>query len=477
MRQDNEHKSAPGVRRILLRGIFWRILFIEGVLLVFSLLYRAMTDDHADAMALFWYALRIIGFVAVIIVFMMTSLRRFLTQKIIVPLEQIDLANRASQQVTESFHPVLLPTNTPREIQRIVSSRDDMLNKILEVSRERLNLIRFIRKTFGQYLSSKVVDQILESPDGPKIGGSRKTVTVLISDLRGFTHLSEKRDPHEMVLYLNQYLEKMSEVIIKYDGIIDEIIGDAILAVFGAPESHDNDPERGVACAIEMQNALNHLNHAIGLKGFPPMEMGIGINTGEVIVGNIGSELRMKYGIVGATVNEASRIESNTIGGEILIGKSTYDYVKSIITAASPRTVMMKGMKTPLVFYGVSAIAGAYHVTLDVVVGPGKALSIRLPFHYWVIHEKRMTDTPLSGHTLSIDETHLEAVILPELPLFTDIKLQFQFCRQVHCFSDFYAKVVEVKQAGTHFVTRLGITTMTQTDRDMLRKWRWEMFK
>ena len=476
MQQDNEHKSAPGVRRILLRGIFWRILFIEGVLLVFSLLYRAITV-HADAMDLFWYALRIIGLVVVIIVFMMISLRRFLTQSIIVPLEQIDLANRASQQVTESFHPVLLPGNTPREIKRIVSSRDDMLKKILEVSQERLNLIRFIRKTFGQYLSSKVVDQILESPDGPKLGGSRKTVTVLISDLRGFTHLSEKRDPHEMVLYLNQYLEKMSEVIIKYDGIIDEIIGDAILAVFGAPESHDNDPERGVACAIEMQNRLNHLNNEVALKGFPPMEMGIGINTGEVIVGNIGSELRMKYGIVGATVNEASRIESNTIGGEILIGESTYNWVKAIITAVSPRTVMMKGMKTPLVFYGVSAIAGAYNVALDVVTGPGKALSIRLPFHYWVIHEKKMTDPPLTGHTLSINETYMEAVILPELPLFTDIKLQFQFCRQVHCFGDFYAKVVDVKTHTAHSVTRLGITTMLQTDRDMLRKWRWEMLK
>jgi len=131
MWQDNEHKHAPGVRTILLRGIFWRILFIEGVLLVFSLLYRAMTDN-ADAMALFWYALRIIGLVAVIIIFMMISLRRFLTQRIIVPLEQIDKANRASQQVTESFHPVLLPGNAPREIQRIVSSRDDMLKKILK---------------------------------------------------------------------------------------------------------------------------------------------------------------------------------------------------------------------------------------------------------------------------------------------------------------------------------------------------------
>ena len=470
MAQSKEKKRPPGVRKILLSGVYWRILFIEGVLLIFSLLYKAMTEQ-ADPMDLFWYGVRIVVLVAVIIAFMTISLRRFLTQRIILPLEQIDRANRALQQEMESFHPVLLPGNAPREIQHIVRSRDEMLKKILNVSHERLNLIDFIRKTFGKYLSSKVVDEILESPDGLKIGGSRKNVTVLMSDLRGFTYLSEKRDPHEMVLYLNRYLEKMSEVIIKYDGIIDEIIGDSILAVFGAPESHGNDPERAVACAIEMQNSLNALNHALDSQGFPPMEMGIGINTGDVIVGNIGSELRMKYGIVGATVNEASRIESNTIGGEVLIGEVTHTHVETIVTAGPPKTVMMKGMRAPLVFYSVSAIAGSFDVALDVVAASGEALLIRLPFHYWQIHDKKISDVPLMGHTLSITETHIEAILLPEPALFTDLKLRFQFCKDFHCFSDIYAKVVEIKAFNNHRVIQLGITTMAPEDRDIIRKW------
>jgi len=470
MSKNNEKKRTPGVRKILLRGVFWRILFIEAILLIFSLLYRAMTEQ-ADAMDLFWYGVRIVGLVAVIIAFMMISLRRFLTQRIIFPLEQIDRANRALHQEIESFHPVLLPGNTPREIQRIVWSRDEMLKKILTVSHERLNLIDFIRKTFGKYISSKVVDEILESPDGLKIGGSRKNVTILMSDLRGFTYLSEKKDPHEMVLYLNRYLEKMSEIILKYDGIIDEIIGDAILAVFGAPESHGNDPERAVACAIEMQNSLNILNHALDSQGFPPMEMGIGINTGDVIVGNIGSELRMKYGIVGATVNEASRIESNTIGGEILIGEMTHTHVEAIVTARPPRTVMMKGMKAPLVFYAVSAIAGSYDVALDVVAAPGEALIIRLPFHYWQIDDKKISEEPLMGHTLSITDTRMEAILLPEPALFTNLKLRFQFCREFHCFSDIYAKVIEIRDFNNHRVVQLGITTMAPEDRDVIRKW------
>ncbi len=427
--------------------------------------------DQVDAMNLFWYGVRIVGLVAVIIAFMMISLRRFLSQRIILPLEQIDRANKALKQEIETFNPVLLPENTPREIQNIVWSRDQMLKKILNASHEQLKLIDFIRNAFGKYLSSKVVDEILESPDGLKIGGSRKNVTILMSDLRGFTHLSEERDPHEMVLYLNRYLEKMSEIILKYDGIIDEIIGDAILAVFGAPESHGNDPERAVACAIEMQNSLNTLNHALDFQGFPPMEMGIGINTGDVIVGNIGSDLRMKYGIVGATVNEASRIESNTIGGEILIGERTHTHVEAMLTAGPPKTVMMKGMRAPLVLYSVSAIAGSYDVALDVVAVPGDALIIRLPFHYWQIHDKKISDVPLMGHTLSITDTRMEAILLPEPALFTDLKLRFQFCRDFHCFSDIYAKVVEIRAFNNHRVVLLGITTMAPEDRDVIRKW------
>ena len=142
-----------------------------------------------------------------------------------------------------------------------------------------------------------------------------------MSDLRGFTSMSEARDAEEVVRLLNRYLARMSEIIFAYDGIIDEFIGDAILAVFGVPEKRKDDPARAVACALSMQNALHELNDEIISEGYPALEMGIGINSGTVIVGNIGSEMRAKYGIVGTVVNRAARIESNTVGGEVLIGE------------------------------------------------------------------------------------------------------------------------------------------------------------
>jgi class 3 adenylate cyclase len=316
-------KKRNGVREILVMGVFWRILFIEAVLLIFSLGYRWLAEG-AGPMELFWYAIRIILLVGIIVVFMVVSLKHFLTRKIIDPLERIVHANRQIGTDFSKADGIDLPADTPDEIKAIVSTRAAMLERIIRVSDQRLQLVRFIKDTFGRYLSKKVVEEILSSDKGRQIGGSRKTVTVLMADLRGFTTISEARDPEEMVRLLNRYLKQMSTIILAHDGMIDEIIGDAILAVFGAPDPHENDPQRAVACAIEMQNHLARLNEELMEEGYPALEMGIGINTGSVIVGNIGSDLRMKYGIVGDTVNRAARIESNSIGGQVLIGESRH---------------------------------------------------------------------------------------------------------------------------------------------------------
>ena len=283
-------KPGKGVRKTLLAGVFWRILIIEAILLVGSVAYRAVTEGGGAA-DLFWYAMRIVLLIGVILLFMMVTLRSFLTRRIIAPLEAIASANRRLLKNEADAREVALSEETPREIKEIVSSRGSMLDTIFEISEERLRLVNFIRDTFGRYLSKRAVDEILESPDGQKIGGHRATVTVLLSDLRGFTSLSENRDPEEMVQHLNRYLERMTKVIVGYNGMIDDFIGDAILVVFGVPEERDDDPFRAVACALAMQNALVELNEETVREGYPPLEMGIGLNTGSVIVGNIGSEV------------------------------------------------------------------------------------------------------------------------------------------------------------------------------------------
>jgi len=470
MTDNNKSTKKTGVRKILLMGVFWRILFIEAALLVFSLGYKWATEDvaHID---LFWYGVRIIFMVGIIIAFMMITLEKFLNRRIITPLEKIAHANKKIQEDMTLANEVELSDDTPKEIKSIVTSRGKMLGTILSVSEERLRLVNFIRETFGRYLSNKVVDEILESPEGGKIGGTRKTVTVLMADLRGFTSLSENRDPEEMVQLLNRFLEKMSIIIHKYDGIIDEIIGDAILAIFGAPESHGDDPERAVACALEMQNTLIPLNNEIVASGYPPLEMGVGINTGTVIVGNIGSELRMKYGIVGAAVNTAARIESNSIGGQVLVGQSTFDHVRRYVKANPAQNIMMKGLKKPLVFYSVFAIESKYDVLLEYPVEEKMVLPIRLPFQCWKIIDKKIDLIPLTGETISMDDNKIDAHIHSGLDVFTDIRIKFDFCIDAHCFEDIYAKSIPLEKKGEKSLNRLRITAMDPKDRAILKKW------
>lgn len=466
MKDDRE-----GVRQVLLKGIFWRILIIESILLVWSLLYRALTDHHSQPADLFWYAVRITILVAIIILFVMVTFRKFLNKKIILPLEAISASNRRLKDGDSHETDVEVAENSPIEIREIVATRKEMLATLFKVSEERLRLVNFVRDMFGRYLSKKVVDNILESPEGHKIGGRRKTVTILMSDIRGFTSLSETMDPEIMVQILNRYLERMSKIILEYDGIIDEILGDSILAVFGVPKKHETDPVRAVACAIAMQNALNDLNNEFIQEGHPPLEMGIGINTGSVVVGNIGSEVRMKYAAVGSAVNTAARIESNTVGGQVLIGESTYGLIKEVVACDPPQVFMMKGLRKPLVAYAVKHIGPPYNLELKSRQVVETGVHMNLPFRCWKVKDKKIDDDAVSGETVLLSENSITASIVCSLEPLTDIKLVFDFCVEAHCFEDIYAKVLSVNEKDGIPVHQLQITSIDPKDRDILDQW------
>ncbi|NER51367.1 MAG: adenylate/guanylate cyclase domain-containing protein, partial [Symploca sp. SIO1A3] len=215
-----------------------------------------------------------------------------------------------------------------------------------------------IRKTFGRYLTDEIVAKLLENPEGLSLGGERRKITILVSDLRGFTSLSERLPPEEVVKILNFYLGYMADVITSYRGTIDEFMGDGILVFFGAPTVREDDAERAVACAIAMQLAMEPVNAKMKELGLPQLEMGIGINTGEVVVGNIGSEKRTKYGVVGRQMNLTYRIESYTIGGQILISEYTLKELKPPLKINGEKEVLPKGVKQPISIYDVGGIGG-----------------------------------------------------------------------------------------------------------------------
>src|SRR5512137_1334332 len=206
----------------------------------------------------------------------------------------------------------------------------------------------FIRKVFGRYTSDEVVEALLDAPDGLKLGGEKREVTILMSDLRGFTALAERLEATEVVSLLNQYLSAMVEVIQRNGGTIDEIIGDAILVLFGAPIATEDDARRAVLCALGMQKAMAGVNEQNLQRGWPEIEMGIALHTGEVVVGNIGSTKRSKYGVVGRTINTTARIESFTVGGQVIVSPTLIQAAGGGLLLGDEVEVHAKGMKEAL---------------------------------------------------------------------------------------------------------------------------------
>jgi class 3 adenylate cyclase len=261
---------------------------------------------------------------------------------------------------------------------------------------------QFIRETFGRYVSEEVVAQLLDAPEGLELGGTKRKVTILMSDLRGFTALAECLEPQEVMTFLNRYLEAMVDVILAYRGTIIEILGDGLLVLFGAPLSRDDDAERAVACALAMQLRLDATNAPNRRAGLPEVDMGIGLHTGEVVVGNIGSQQRNKYGVVGSAMNLTGRIESYTTGGQILVSPTTYAETAPVLTVTHQLTVESKGVAAPITLYAVSGIAGTHHLFLPTHTETLIPLPQVLDVRYTVLEGKFAGSTMYAGRILKL---------------------------------------------------------------------------
>lgn len=305
-----------------------------------------------------------------------------------------------------------------------------------------------IRKTFGRYLTDEVVSNLLENPQGLKMGGERRKITILTSDLRGFTATSERLPPEEVVKILNFYLSYMADAITSYQGTIDEFMGDGILVLFGAPTKRPDDAQRAIACAIAMQLAMVKVNEKMKEWGYSPLLMGIGINTGEVVVGNIGSEKRTKYGVVGSQVNLTYRIESYTTGGQILISEQTLlDGDPSILKVNAQKQVKPKGVKNELTIYDIGGIEGNYNLFLPQKEEVFKCLESCIALQYALLDGKNVGDTSFpaslvqlseSGALMKCDATGGDVVVSP----MSNIKLNLSVTPG-SVSEDIYAKVTE----------------------------------
>jgi adenylate cyclase len=211
-----------------------------------------------------------------------------------------------------------------------------------------------IKNVFQHYVSPSVVDHMLDQVDTLQLGGERRILTALFSDIRGFTSISEKMSPDQLVNFLNEYLTAMTDIVLQYEGTVDKYMGDAIMAFYGAPLSQDDHAVRACRTAIDMITRLKELRAEWETRSLPPMDIGIGLNSGEMSVGNMGSEERFDYTIMGDNVNLASRLEgiNKQYGTNIVISEFTYEFVSDKgVVVRELDSVRVKGKETPVMIY------------------------------------------------------------------------------------------------------------------------------
>jgi len=297
-----------------------------------------------------------------------------------------------------------------------------------------------VKEIFGRFQSREVVERLLETPGALELGGERRRITIMMTDLRGFTAISERLRPEQVVQMLNHYFDPMVEICIRHQGTINEIIGDSLLVLFGAPIHSEGHAAHAVACAIEMQRAMAEVNRRIHAAGLPELEMGIGLHNGEVVLGNVGSEKRAKFAVIGSEVNLTSRIESYAVGGQVLISDSVRLALGESLEVAGTRWVQPKGVGGQIAIHEVVGLDG---VRLPDQADPCHPLAHPLPVHYRILEGKHPDAAGGEGEIVALGHHNAELATKGLMEPLSDLKINLvdpEFCNQ-----DIYAKIREMR--------------------------------
>lgn len=352
-----------------------------------------------------------------------------------------------------------LPVRSRDEIGRLT----DAFNEMLKGLRQR----DFIRDTFGRYVSPEVAQALLESPEGLRLGGEKRVITVLMSDLRGYTRFAEQGDPAWVMDVLNGYLARMTDIIVEHGGTINEFMGDGIVAVFGAPVAHPDHVERAAAAALAMQRAMTDINDSHAARGLPRFEMGIGLNTGEAVVGNIGSEQRAKYAVVGAAVNLAARVESATVGGQVFMSARAYERIRDLAEVADTLSVELKGLAEPLTLYELVGLRGRFAQRLLSSRAEEPSAEIAMPMACRVLDGKVISPESIPGVVIRLGRHEVMARLGRRLAVLTNVRFRLQYPGLGVESGDVYGKVVAAGE-GDDAIHRIRLTSVDTTDQKII---------
>jgi adenylate cyclase len=278
-----------------------------------------------------------------------------------------------------------------------------------------------------------------------ELGGEKRLLTVMMTDIRGFSSFSEELAPEDVVSMINHYLEKMIDIIMKHKGTIIEILGDCLMVLFGAPIKTEDHAAKAVACAIEMQQSMDEINMWNREMDLPELEIGVGIHTGYVVVGNIGSTKRTKYSVVGRNVNLTSRIESFATGGQILISEATKEQVNRSIDIIKELEIHPKGEKHQITVYDVAGIREPYFLSINKDIDLLVQLPVEIFIEIDLLEEKLYSGTLFHGRITKLSKKTAIIFIERDVPVLSNLKMSL-FQKDF-----FHGKVLEQVQGMTGY--------------------------
>ena len=316
----------------------------------------------------------------------------------------------------------------------------------------------------------KKIFKAIDSAMSNGVQTEKKIVNILLSDLRGFTSMAEDYSPVVIMNLLNRYFIKMSEIIQKHDGVIDKFMGDSIMVLFGVPNSHEDDLERAISCAIEMQLAMEEINEVNESLDMPTLYMGIGINSGEVVAGSLGSEFHNEYTVIGDEVNLASRVEAHTLRGQILLSENTYRKAKDYIEVGDVNEVQVKGKKDAVRMYDLLAITKPHELKVPCrEIRKSHRVSVNMPLSFYCMAGKTILPHEYSGRIIDVSYSGVYATVPICLTLHDEVKIHFSTSLMGQSKREVYAKVVRVGEIEDEYECHLEFTSIDNESKRELK--------